>query len=140
MSDLQSRFLEAFKQGEKDRDAATEQITKGVARIRAGLEQTGLGLSIEASDYDGLFVRAALRVVRRDLVDNRPGWWAYLVRNTTPTGLSFTVRGGFGRKNDPESLRDTLPDRTVNTVEDALSALEHALERGLYYLGTLKRT
>jgi hypothetical protein len=139
MAELNERFLESFRRGERDRAAANDAITKGLARIRAGLEGTKLNLTIESSDYDGLFVRAAMRVVRRDLVDNRPGWWTYLVVNTTAKGLSYTVRGGFGRKNEPDTLRDTLPDQTLETVEDALKALEHAVERGLYYVGTLKR-
>lgn len=139
MAELNERFLESFRRGERDRAAANDAITKGLARIRASLEKTGLGLNIEASDYDGLFLRPAMRVVRRDLVDNRPGWWAYLVVNTTAKGLSFSVRGGFGRKNEPDTLRDTLPDSTLETVEDALGALEGAVERGLYYIGTLKR-
>ena len=139
MAELNERFLESFRRGERDRAAANDTITKGMARIRASLEKTGLGLNIEASDYDGLFLRPAMRVVRRDLVDNRPGWWAYLVVNTTATGLSYSVRGGFGRKNEPDTLRDTLPDQTLETVEDALGTLEGAVERGLYYIGTLKR-
>ncbi len=139
MAELNERFLESFRRGERDRAAANDAITKGLARIRTSLDKTGLGLNIEASDYDGLFLRPAMRVVRRDLVDNRPGWWAYLVVNTTATGLSFSVRGGFGRKNEPDTLRDTLPDQTLETVEDALSALEGVVERGLYYIGTLKR-
>ena len=139
MAELNERFLESFRRGERDRAAANDAITKGLARIRMSLDKTGLGLNIEASDYDGLFLRPAMRVVRRDLVDNRPGWWAYLVVNTTATGLSFSVRGGFGRKNEPDTLRDTLPDQTLETVEDALQALEGVVERGLYYIGTLKR-
>lgn len=139
MAELNERFLEAFRRGERDRAAANDAITKGLARIRSSLEATGLNLNIESSDYDGLFLRAALRVVRRDLVDNRPGWWTYLVVNTTATGLSYTVRGGFGRKNEAETLRDTLPDSTLETVEEALRALEVAVERGLYYIATLKR-
>ncbi len=67
-----------------------------------------------------------------------PGWWAYLVVQTEPTGLSYCVRAGFGPKNDPDGLRDALPELTLGTVDEGLDALTGYLERGLYYLGSLR--
>ena len=129
--DLERDFNEAFRRGQRERDDAHRLIAEGLARLRAALEACGAGLVVEPSDYDGLFVRASSAA--------RLGWWAYLTVNTRPTGLTYTVRAGYGTKNDPDSLGDAIPEGTYPTPEAAVGALADAIEKGLYYLGTLKR-
>jgi hypothetical protein len=90
-----------------------------------------LAFMVETTDYDGLFIKTSSSA-------GKPGWWAYLTTNTTADGLQYTVRAGFGQKNNPE-LRDALPDETFPQLEAALQALETALVKGVYYLGLLKR-
>jgi hypothetical protein len=130
MTDRAQAFREAFQKGEHDR-AETQRIIQGtLAALKSDLERSGLGLTVESTDYDGLFVRSA---------NLRSGWWAYLTANTDPDGIIFTVRAGFGQKNEIDSLRDTLPDVETRDVNQAMDFLASALERGLYYLGTLRR-
>jgi hypothetical protein len=128
---LSTQFIEAFARGQSDRAQAQTAISAKVSASKAALENAGLTLNVETTDYDGLFFKSSSSA-------GKPGWWAYLTTNTTAEGLMYTVRAGFGQKNNPE-LRDTLPDETFSELEAALQALETALIKGVYYLGLLKR-
>ncbi len=128
---LETQFSEAFARGQSDRAQAHTAIGAKVNALKTALEQAGLALNVETTDYDGLFFKTTSGA-------GKPGWWAYLTTNTTAEGLMYTVRAGFGQKNNPE-LRDTLPDETFSNLEAALQALETALVKGVYYLGLLKR-
>ncbi len=128
---LETQFFDAFARGQSDRAQAQTAIAAKVNALKTALEQAGLGLTVETTDYDGLFLKTTPST-------GKPGWWAYLTTNTTAEGLIYTVRAGFGQKNNPE-LRDTLPDETFPSLEAALQALETALKKGVYYLGLLKR-
>jgi hypothetical protein len=128
---LSTQFIEAFARGQSDRAQAQTAISAKVSASKAALENAGLTLNVETTDYDGLFFKTSSSA-------GKPGWWAYLTTNTTAEGLMYTVRAGFGQKNNPE-LRDTLPDETFSELEAALQALETALIKGVYYLGLLKR-
>lgn len=129
--DLASTFSEAFARGQADRTQAHQAIGAHLSSLKAALEQAALGLEIETTDYDGLFIKITSS-------SGKPGWWAYLTTNTTANGLEYTVRAGFGQKNNPE-LHDALPDETHHQLETALETLESALVKGVYYLGLLKR-
>jgi hypothetical protein len=128
---LSTQFIEAFARGQSDRAQAQTAISAKVNTLKTALENAGLTLNVETTDYDGLFFKSSSSA-------GKPGWWAYLTTNTTAEGLMYTVRAGFGQKNNPE-LRDTLPDETFSELEAALQALETALVKGVYYLGLLKR-
>jgi hypothetical protein len=128
---LSTQFIEAFARGQSDRAQAQTAISAKVSASKVALENAGLTLNVETTDYDGLFFKTSSSA-------GKPGWWAYLTTNTTAEGLMYTVRAGFGQKNNPE-LRDTLPDETFSELEAALQALETALVKGVYYLGLLKR-
>ena len=128
---LESTLKEAFARGQADRSHAHQAIGERLGSLKAALEQASLGLEVETTDYDGLFIKTGSS-------NGKPGWWAYLTTNTTANGLEFTVRAGFGQKNNPE-LRDALPDEIHHQLEAALLALEAALVKGVYYLGLLKR-
>ena len=129
--DLESTLKEAFARGQADRSHAHQAIGARLSSLKTALQQASLGLEVETTDYDGLFIKTTSS-------SGKPGWWAYLTTNTTANGLEFTVRAGFGQKNNPE-LRDALPDETFSQLETALEALEAALVKGVYYLGLLKR-
>jgi hypothetical protein len=128
---LRTQFSEAFNRGKSDRAQAQNVIGEKLNSLKVALEETGLTFTVETTDYDGLFIKSSSSA-------GKPGWWAYLTTNTTAEGLMYTVRAGFGQKNNPE-LRDTLPDETFPQLEAALQALETALVKGVYYLGLLKR-
>jgi hypothetical protein len=128
---LSTQFIEAFARGQSDRAQAQTAISAKVNTLKTALENAGLTMNVETTDYDGLFFKTSSSA-------GKPGWWAYLTTNTTAEGLMYTVRAGFGQKNNPE-LRDTLPDETFSELEAALQALETALVKGVYYLGLLKR-
>jgi hypothetical protein len=128
---LESQFSEAFARGQSDRAQAQTAIGAAVNTLKTALEKAGLGLTVETTDYDGLFFKTSSNA-------GKPGWWTYLTTNTTANGLMYTVRAGFGQKNNPE-LHDTLPDETFSDLSAALQALETALTKGVYYLGLLKR-
>jgi hypothetical protein len=128
---LETQLSEAFARGQTDRAQAHAAISASINGLKTALEVSGLGLSVETTDYDGLFVKTGSS-------SGKPGWWAYLTTNTTANGLEYTVRAGFGQKNNPE-LRDALPDETFSQLEAALKALEAVLVKGVYYLGLLKR-
>ncbi len=128
---LESQFSEAFARGQSDRAQAHTAIGEKVNALKLALEKTTLAFYVETTDYDGLFIKANSSA-------GKPGWWAYLTTNTTAEGLMYTVRAGFGQKNNPE-LRDALPDETFSNLGAALQALETALVKGVYYLGLLKR-
>ena len=128
---LSTQFSEAFARGQSDRAQAQTAISAKVSALKTALEAAGLALMVETTDYDGLFFKTNSSA-------GKPGWWAYLTTNTTAEGLIYTVRAGFGQKNNPE-LRDALPDETFSNLEAALQALETALVKGVYYLGLLKR-
>lgn len=127
---LTQAFQDAYRRGQAERQAAHRAIAAGLAELKSALEAANLGFAVEATDYDGLFVR---------MPNAKLGWWAYLAVNTAPQGLSYTVRAGFGPKNEPEALRDALPESIHPSAEAGVEALAAALERGLYYLGTLRR-
>lgn len=126
-----TQFSDAFNRGKADRAQAHSQIGEKLSSLKVALEQAGLALTTETTDYDGLFIKTTSSA-------GKPGWWTYLTTNTTANGLMFTVRAGFGQKNNPE-LHDALPDETFSNLEAALQALETALVKGIYYLGLLKR-
>jgi hypothetical protein len=128
---LETQFSEAFARGQADHAHAQTAISAKINALKQALEQAGLGFSVETTDYDGLFIKTASGT-------GKPGWWAYLTTNTTANGLVYTVRAGFGQKNNPE-LHDALPDETFTQLEAALKALELTLVKGVYYLGLLKR-
>jgi hypothetical protein len=128
---LETQITQAFARGQADRAQAHTAISARLNGLKTALEQAGLGFTVETTDYDGLFIKTSAST-------GKPGWWAYLTTNTTANGLLYTVRAGFGQKNNPE-LRDTLPDETFSELEAALQALEVALVKGVYYLGLLKR-
>ena len=128
---LETQFVDAFNRGKADRAQAQSQIGEKLSGLKIALEQTKLEFSVETTDYDGLFIKTTSSA-------GKPGWWAYLTTNTTANGLMYTVRAGFGQKNNPE-LRDTLADETFAQLQTALQALETALVKGVYYLGLLKR-
>jgi hypothetical protein len=128
---LETQFSDAFARGQADRAQAHTTISAKLNSLKLALEQAGLGFHVETTDYDGLFVKTSAST-------GKPGWWAYLTTNTTADGLHYTVRAGFGQKNNPE-LRDALPEETLTNLNAALSALETALVKGVYYLGLLKR-
>jgi hypothetical protein len=128
---LETQFIDAFARGQSDRAQAQTAIGAKLNSLKTALEKASLGLTVETTDYDGLFFKTSPSV-------GKPGWWTYLTTNTTANGLMYTVRAGFGQKNNPE-LRDTLPDETFSNLEAALQALETALIKGVYYLGLLKR-
>ncbi len=128
---LETQFLEAFARGQSDRAQASTAIGSKLKDLKLDLERAGLDFVVETTDYDGLFIKTTPSA-------GKPGWWTYLTTNTTANGLMFTVRAGFGQKNNPE-LHDALPDETFSNLEAALSALETALVKGVYYLGLLKR-
>jgi hypothetical protein len=128
---LETQFSEAFFRGQSDRTNAHAKIGEKLIALKVALEKTSLAFYVETTDYDGLFIKTTD-------VAGKPGWWAYLTTNTTADGLIYTVRAGFGQKNNPE-LRDALPDETFSNLEAALQALETALVKGVYYLGLLKR-
>jgi hypothetical protein len=129
--DLSAQFTEAFARGQSDRTQASAAIGGKIKDLKLVLEQADLGFVVETTDYDGLFIKTTSSA-------GKPGWWAYLTTNTTANGLMYTVRAGFGQKNNPE-LHDALPDETFSDLEAALQALETALKKGVYYLGLLKR-
>ncbi len=131
LMNLETQLIDAFNRGQSDRAQAQTDISAKVHALKTALEKTDLGLTVETTDYDGLFFKSSSSA-------GKPGWWAYLTTNTTAEGLMYTVRAGFGQKNIPE-LRDTLPDETFSSLEAALQALETALVKGVYYLGLLKR-
>jgi hypothetical protein len=128
---LETQFSEAFARGQSDRAQAQTAISTKVGALKTALEKAGLTFFVETTDYDGLFFKTTQSA-------GKPGWWAYLTTNTTANGLMYTVRAGFGQKNNPE-LRDALPDETFSELEAALQSLETALVKGVYYLGLLKR-
>jgi hypothetical protein len=128
---LETIFSEAFSRGQLDRASASKAISERLNDLKRSLEAAGLGLEVETTDFDGLFIKNGSGV-------GKPGWWAYLTTNTTANGLRYTIRGGFGHKNNPE-LRDSLPEETYASLEEALTELEAALVKGVYYLGLLKR-
>jgi hypothetical protein len=128
---LETQFSEAFARGQSDRAQAQSDIGTKISTLKSALEKAGLSLTVETTDYDGLFFKTTASA-------GKPGWWAYLTTNTTAGGLMYTVRAGFGQKNNPE-LHDALPDETFSNLEAALQALETALVKGVYYLGLLKR-
>lgn len=129
--DLADEIAAAFRRGEADRARAQTAVARGLARYREALEAARLGLEVEGTDFDGLFARANPH--------SPVGWWAYLVVHTNPAGMTYSVRAGFGRKNEPESLRDTLPELHLDSVDAALEALGEAVVAGAYYLGSLRR-
>ena len=128
---LSTQFTEAFARGQSDRTQASSAIGGKIRDLKIVLDQADLGFVVETTDYDGLFIKTTSSA-------GKPGWWTYLTTNTTANGLMYTVRAGFGQKNNPE-LHDALPDETFSDLETALQALETALKKGVYYLGLLKR-
>ncbi|HWG85281.1 MAG TPA: hypothetical protein VNT60_07380 [Deinococcales bacterium] len=129
-SERADAFAVAFQRGERDRAAAQRGISEGLSALRADIEAAAPELTVENTDYDGLFIKPP---------NMRSGWWAYLVVNTQPDGLTFNVNAGFGHKNDLDSLRDRVDEVVTKDLAEAITALEHAVQRGMYYLGTLKR-
>ncbi len=129
------RFRQAFERGVSERNRCADTLQHGLEHLRQALETSGLELVIEPSDYNGIFIRPTKA---EQPTGKTPGWWSYIIVNTQPLGLNFTVHAGFGLKNDPDHLRDAWPSKTVDHPETALKTLEEAIAAGLYYLGTLR--
>lgn len=129
---ITDQFKDSFEKGQQDRAEAKRNISSTLANLKKSLEETDL-VTADTTDYDGLFVRL------KQSSDRGPGWWTYLQVNTRPDGLSYTIIAGFGRKNEPQSLHDCAPEFITDKIDEALEIFQNYLNKGMYYLGTLKK-
>jgi hypothetical protein len=128
------RLKAAFERGLAERQESKRRIAATLAQWRQAIDSSDLGLATESSEFDGLFIRQAPASGTKS-----PGWWAYIIVQTEPTGLEYLLNAGFGQKNNPDSLHDCMPEVTVRSLDDALARFEEYLEAGIYYFGLLKR-